>query len=156
MKVLLITTPPNAVLGVLDMLDNIKLYVIDCSNKQDNLQDRIFKVVKSISPDMIITYRCPYILPNEIFSQPQFGSYNIHPSLLPKHSGLNPWKSIMSDASQINGVTLHRISQDIDQGEQIAQSSYSIVDMSYECARQMADDIAGIMISDFIKKFSRL
>lgn len=154
MKILLITTPPNAVLSTLEMLEDIELQFVDCSYAAKNIHNRVFCAVESVSPDMIITYRCPYILPYEIFSLPRLGSYNIHPSLLPNHPGLNPWKEIMNDASQMNGVTLHRISQNVDQGEKIAQSSYSIVDMSYECARQKADDIAGLMISDFIKKFS--
>lgn len=156
MKILLITTPPNAVLSTLEMLEDIELHFVDCSCAVKDIHFRALDAVESVSPDMIITYRCPYILPYEIFSLPRLGSYNIHPSLLPNHSGLNPWEGIMNDSSRMNGVTLHRISQNVDQGEIIAQNSYSIVDMCYECARQMADDIAGIMISDFIKKFSYL
>lgn len=154
MKILLITTPPNAVLSSLAMLEDIELHFVDCTDARKNIHNRVSHAVESVSPDIIITYRCPYILPYEIFSLPRLGSYNIHPSLLPNHSGLNPWEGIMNDATKMNGVTLHRISQNVDQGEIIAQSSYSIVDMCYECARQMADDIAGTMISDFIKKFS--
>lgn len=154
MKILLITTPPNAVLSALGMLEDVELYIVDCSSAAENIHNRVSYAVESVLPDMIITYRCPYILPYDIFSQPRLGSYNIHPSLLPKHSGLNPWEKIMNDSSQMNGVTLHRISRHVDQGEKIVQRSYSIVGMSYECARKKADDIAGIMISDFIKQFS--
>lgn len=135
------------------MLDNIELYVVDCFYAQDDLHNRVSSVAKSVLPDLIITYRCPYILPYEIFSQPRLGSYNIHPSLLPNHSGLNPWPSIMNDASKINGVTLHRISMNIDKGEQIAQKSYSIANISYECARRIADEIAAVMIRDFLKRY---
>lgn len=151
MRILLITTPPNDVLGTLQMLDNVELHIVDCSFAVENLHNRVSGAMESVLPDIILTYRCPYILPYEIFSQPRLGSYNIHPSLLPKHPGLNPWNSIMNDTSQTNGVTLHRITQNVDAGEIMAQSSYSIVGMSCKSARQLADDIAGMMISDFIK-----
>ena len=121
MKVLLITTPPNAVLNALVNSDNVELHIVNCAGDVSIIGSKVFDVVKSIIPDIILTYRCPYILPYDIYSKPQLGSFNIHPSLLPKHSGLNPWEDIMNDESQINGVTLHRINDNIDRGEIIFQ-----------------------------------
>ena len=150
MRILLITTPPNVVLGTLQMLDNVELSIVDCSFAVENLHNRVSGAMESVLPDIILTYRCPYILPYEIFSQPRLGSYNIHPSLLPKHRGLNPWQNIMNDNSQINGVTLHKICGQVDDGEIILQQSYSIAGMNLEVARQTADIIASKIVLDFI------
>lgn len=154
MKVLLITTPPNAVLSALEILDDVELFIVNCACDVNVIKSRVFNIVKSISPDIILTYRCPYILPYDVYSKPRLGSYNIHPSLLPKHPGLNPWKDIMNDESQINGVTLHRINDNIDNGEIIFQHSYSIATMNVESARHVADDIASKLVCDLIYELS--
>ncbi len=152
MKILLITSLPNAVLKALRMVDDVELHVVDCSSNIGTIGVRVSKITESISFDMILTYRCPYILPYDIFSKPVLGAYNIHPSLLPKYSGLNPWMDIMNDETQMNGVTLHKITSSVDNGDIIRQCAYSIAGMNYECARQKADDIAGEMIYEFINK----
>lgn len=150
MKILFITTPPNNVLTTLQKLNTVEVCVVECHHSLMSLGNEIVEAVHSFAPDIILTYRCPYILPYEIFSQPLVGAYNIHPSLLPKHRGLNPWHDIMNDDSQINGVTLHKICEHIDDGEIILQQSYSITGMNYETARQTADIIAGRIVFDFI------
>lgn len=150
MKILFITTPPNNVLATLQKLDNVEMCVVECHNRLTSLGNEVVAAVHSFAPDIILTYRCPYILPYEVFSRPFGGAYNIHPSLLPKHRGLNPWHDIMNDNNQINGVTLHKICEHVDDGEIILQQSYSITGMSCEVARQTADIIAGRIVFDFI------
>lgn len=56
----------------------------------------------------------------------------------------------MNDNSQINGVTLHKICGQVDDGEIILQQSYSIAGMNLEVARQTADIIASKIVLDFI------
>lgn len=150
MKILFITTPPNNVLTTLQKLNKVEICVVECHHSLTSIHNEVEAAVHSFAPDIILTYRCPYILPYKVFSQPFGGTYNIHPSLLPKHRGLNPWHDIMNDNSQINGVTLHKISEHIDEGEIIFQQSYSIAGMNYEVARQTADIIAGKIVLDFI------
>lgn len=150
MKILFITTPPNNVLTALQTLYNVEVCVVECHQSSISLGNEIAAAVHSFAPDIILTYRCPYILPYEIYSQPLEGAYNIHPSLLPKHRGLNPWHDIMNDNSQINGVTLHKICEHVDDGEIILQQSYSIAGMNFEVARHTADIIASRIVFDFI------
>lgn len=92
---------------------------------------------------VLLTYRCPYIIPVELYSQAARGAYNIHPSLLPEYAGLNPWPQIFQDKVRHSGVTLHRIDDIPDSGEIIATARFEIsADDTIDSARVKADDAA--------------
>lgn len=150
MKILFVTTPPNNVLTTLQKLNNVEVCIVEFHHSLASLSEEVVAAVHSFTPDIILTYRCPYVLPYEIFSQPPAGAYNVHPSLLPKHRGSNPWHDIINDNSQVNGVTLHKVCEHVDDGEIILQQAYSIAGMNLEIARQTADIIAGRIVYDFI------
>jgi phosphoribosylglycinamide formyltransferase, formyltetrahydrofolate-dependent len=52
---------------------------------------------------------------------------NIHPSLLPKFTGLEAWKQALAAGEQITGCTVHHVDDQIDHGEIIAQRAVPIV-----------------------------
>lgn len=153
MKVLVITQPPNAVWDAITSLRAIVANLVDWSADLDSIQDKIRDAINNFQPDLILTYRCPYILPKAIYTKARYGAYNIHPALLPKYPGLNPWPEIMRDRDMINGVTLHRIDNHIDAGEVISQQSYSIRGMNCNEARLAADKIAGEMVVHFFSTY---
>ncbi len=143
MKVILISSIPNQVSNQLSRFLSNNLYVINCKGKRVFSKSELKNLILSFSPDIIITYRCPYILPKELFCYPKYGSYNIHPSLLPLYPGLNPWEAIFANHETQNGVTLHRITENIDQGEIIFQEKYLISHTdNILSARNKADVIA--------------
>lgn len=153
MKVLVITRPPNAVWDAIKSLRSTVASLVDWSADLALIQEKVQIAINDFQPDLILTYRCPYILPKAIYTKTRYGAYNIHPSLLPKYPGLNPWPEIMRDKDQLNGVTLHRIDNHIDAGEIVAQRSYSIRGMNCNEARVAADRIAGNMVIRFFSTF---
>jgi len=52
---------------------------------------------------------------------------NIHPSLLPKFTGLEAWKQALAAGEQITGCTVHHVDDKIDHGEIIAQREVPIM-----------------------------
>lgn len=143
MRVLLITTTPNSVSSQLSQYSLIDLCIINCEKDSLVINQKMEATVTTFSPDIIITYRCPYILSKSIFNSPKYGSYNIHPSLLPLYAGLNPWEEIFANKETVNGVTLHRITKRVDQGEIIFQKKYNIGPTdNIMTARDKADMIA--------------
>jgi phosphoribosylglycinamide formyltransferase-1 len=56
----------------------------------------------------------------------EFGGaiYNIHPSLLPKHKGLNAFEEALKAEDQWLGGTIHRVVQDVDAGPIVLQRAY--------------------------------
>ena len=144
MRVLLITTMPNLVADTL--WTNSELEIIDCK-EYSTIANRLQRSVETHVPDIIITYRCPYILPCEIYKIPLYGAYNIHPSLLPAYKGLNPWEEILTKKETHTGVTIHRITNFVDDGEIIIQQAYDI-DPTAKLSelRHQSDQMAAILI----------
>jgi phosphoribosylglycinamide formyltransferase-1 len=52
---------------------------------------------------------------------------NIHPSLLPKFTGLEAWKKALAAGEKTTGCTVHHVDDRIDHGDIIAQREVSIL-----------------------------
>ncbi len=148
-SILLITTGNNRVRKTL--AGNYPFVeVLDCIELSRN--QLIDRALKSTS-EMLITYRCPYIIPSSCYSGRIHGGYNIHPSLLPKYKGLNPWEEMFRNKERKGGVTIHRLSDETDSGEIISQVGFEIIpEQSLEIARYRADELASYLINEFINK----
>lgn len=94
--------------------------------KYDNNLDTLEAWIKTLKPDILIIYKMPFLLSEKIFSLPKYGSVNIHPSLLPKYRGPNPWFWIYYNMETIGGITIHRVDKYEDHGEILAQKSFNI------------------------------
>lgn len=160
MRILLVTTSQNAVRKMLSEVEDIVFCVIDSGdylheNVLERKQSLINFVEKEMNthgePDVLLTYRCPYILPPYIYERPLLGAFNIHPSLLPKYKGLNPWTEIFRNHESTSGVTLHKISKEVDSGLIVLQRTFDIEDSdNIESARSKADKLAAQLTNDFI------
>lgn len=153
MKILLITTGNNHVLKKLSRMAFIELHILEITSERifskSIFINRLRTMVNSVLPQMIVTWRCPYIIPASIFTIPVLGTYNLHPSLLPAYPGLNPWKEMLHAKETEGGVTLHRITSDVDCGEILMQESF-IIGNNLDKARHKADLIAAEIIYRFI------
>lgn len=155
--VLFVTTLHNAVRNYLEQAQDISLHTVECSENYDTVGARLEKAAGECSPDLIITYRCPYIIPRRIYSLAAKGAYNIHPSLLPAYAGLNPWDEIFKKKETVGGVTLHRINDRIDGGEIIFQKAFPInPDCTIETARHEADIVAAELTARLCSLYSSL
>lgn len=144
MRILLLTTLPNRVTEALSRMAETD--IIDCRDYR-TIDARLRAYLCHHQPDWIITYRCPYILPRELYSQARYGAVNIHPSLLPKYKGLNPWEQLMQNGETRTGVTIHRITDEVDSGEILAQQAFDIdPTASLEQLREQSDTLAAEMI----------
>lgn len=106
--------------------------------KQENIHHCFFKDfeqlekwIMSLNTDLMIVYKMPFLLPENIFKIPHLGTINIHPSLLPKYRGTNPWFWIYYNMEVLSGVTIHKMDKYEDHGDILAQASFSIVLGSY-------------------------
>jgi phosphoribosylglycinamide formyltransferase-1 len=52
---------------------------------------------------------------------------NIHPSLLPRHKGLNTHEQALADGSSEHGCTVHFVTPGMDEGPTIAQASVPVI-----------------------------
>lgn len=153
MKVLLITTSSNSVAEALSASADAELNILDLSASEEwskkSFLQQLNETMNSFIPQMLITWRCPYIIPESIYSIPEYGSYNLHPSLLPKYKGLNPWEEMYAAHETEGGVTLHRLSADVDGGEILLQRAFTLSG-NLQSDRWQSDKTAAEIISIYM------
>ncbi len=52
---------------------------------------------------------------------------NIHPSLLPRHKGLDTHNRVLAAGEKVTGCTVHLVSDEVDSGDVIAQSEVAVL-----------------------------
>ena len=133
----------------------------------ENLLDEEFiEKLKSLKPDIfvVVAFR---LLPEKVYSIPEFGTVNIHASLLPRFRGAAPIHRAIEAGERETGVTVFRIDEHIDTGEIIAQSKTLIGDtettpllyerlsrMGVETLQKAMDELAGGRAKPYIQNSS--
>jgi len=82
--------------------------------------------VREFDPDVILSLYYRDKIPGRILDIPQYGSVNLHPSLLPAYAGVLsvPWAMVEGEST--TGYTYHYMTEKIDNGPIIKQSEVSI------------------------------
>lgn len=92
----------------------------------ESLKDRQFVAqLQKLQPDLfvVVAFR---ILPNEVFTIPQHGSFNLHASLLPKYRGAAPIHWAIINGEKETGVTTFYLQEKTDTGNIILQARVPI------------------------------
>ena len=88
----------------------------------DNLKDpKLLDYLKSLNIDAAVVASFNYKIPKVLLDIPKAGFINIHPSLLPKYRGGNPYSTVIINGEQETGVTLHFMDEGFDTGDIITQ-----------------------------------
>ena len=66
------------------------------------------------------------ILPKIVWALPIFGSFNLHPSLLPNYRGATPIQWVIMNGETETGITSFQIDEKVDMGRMILQKKISI------------------------------
>ena len=110
--------------------------------------------IRELKPDLIVVAIFSQILKKDIINIPTMGCINIHPSLLPKYRGPNPYFWVLHNKEKETGVTIHYINEGIDSGSIIASRAMPVttVDTEYSL-RSKAAKIAPDLLLEVIKMF---
>ena len=76
--------------------------------------------------DVGVSLGCRRILRKEELSAPRYGTFNLHPSALPKYRGMHPDLYAIMDGQTSVGITLHRMDTGIDTGPIVAQATEEV------------------------------
>ena len=97
-----------------------------CIKNNINCIDKIpgHKKLETFNPDIIIVASFGKIIPMEILEMPKYGALNLHPSLLPKYRGPSPVHTAIKNGEEDFGVSIIRLSEDIDAGPIVCQNIY--------------------------------
>lgn len=81
--------------------------------------------LKALEPDLfvVVAYK---ILPKSLIEIPQYGSVNLHASILPKYRGAGPIQWALMNGDTSTGVTIFQIKPDVDTGDILLQKKIGI------------------------------
>lgn len=138
----------NTGFKIYQKLKKSRKYQIKLINKKNFSKNLIFK----FKPDFIFSLGFRRKIDPEILKLAKVGSFNLHKSLLPLHSGANPifWTILKNTPA---GHTIHKMSDKIDAGDIIIQKKV-FYDFSFD-ARKLYEKVESEQIKDFFKFLKR-
>jgi methionyl-tRNA formyltransferase len=84
--------------------------------------------IAAMQPSILYSFFYRNLLPNELLKIAPLGSFNLHPSLLPKYRGRSPVNWMIINGEREAGVTLHHMVARADAGDIVAQRAVEIAE----------------------------
>jgi methionyl-tRNA formyltransferase len=99
----------------------------------------VVAALASLRPDALLSWFWPRLIPPEVLRLPAHGAFGVHPSLLPRWRGPDPYFWAIRAGDAESGVTLHRLESVYDTGDVIAQHRVAIApdDDAWSLARKL-------------------
>lgn len=86
----------------------------------------LIEKIKELKPDVIVVVAFGQILSQEILDIPQYGSINVHGSLLPKYRGAAPIQWSIINGDNVTGITTMYMDAGMDTGDMIQKYEINI------------------------------
>lgn len=90
-------------------------------NLSGSALEKIEKKVRAAKPDILVSWFWTTLLPAKIVAIAPMGGFGVHPSLLPRHRGPDPYFWAIDSGDAVTGVTAHRIAAEYDTGAILGQ-----------------------------------
>jgi methionyl-tRNA formyltransferase len=79
-------------------------------------------------PDLLVVAAYGKLLPDAVLALPSVAPINVHASLLPRHRGAAPIQSAIVAGDAETGITIMRITSELDAGDMLLQRALPIAD----------------------------
>lgn len=89
-------------------------------------EPQLIEKVRSLDIDAAVVCSFNYKIPKVLLNATKDGFINVHPSMLPKYRGGNPYSRVIMNGETETGVTIHFMDDSFDTGDIIAQKPYHI------------------------------
>ena len=107
-----------------DCAKNLEVPIISYEN---SLKDEDFlNKLKALNLDIAVVCSYCKLFPKELLEVTKDGFINVHPSLLPKYRGANPYTHVIINDEKETGVTLHFMDENFDTGDIILQKKVKV------------------------------
>ena len=83
--------------------------------------------IKSLEIDIAVVCSYNHKIPKDFIDCIKDGILNVHPSLLPKYRGGNPYSHVIINGETETGVTIHFMSENFDEGDIVLQEKCEIL-----------------------------
>lgn len=88
--------------------------------------EKFKKELIKLNPDIVLVGSWGEKFKKEIINFPKVAMINVHPSLLPKYRGPNPYIHVIKNKEKKSGVTFHLIDENYDSGAILMQKTVDI------------------------------
>ena len=113
-----------------NMFDDFKRFVLSRRLNYidyDELDEpQLIETIKNLNVDAAVVCSFNYKIPKALLNTTKDGFINVHPSLLPKYRGGNPYSRVIMNGEADTGVTIHFMDESFDTGDIIIQKGYHI------------------------------
>lgn len=94
--------------------------------KPEKINDDLINELKKFDINLSIVVAYGKILPENLIKMPNFGTINIHYSLLPQYRGASPLEQALLNGDAVTGVTVQQMEFKLDSGAVIAREEINI------------------------------
>jgi methionyl-tRNA formyltransferase len=106
-------------------------------------------------PELIVSWFWTRLLPGEWLRAARYGGIGVHPSLLPRHRGPNPYFWSIDSGDEQAGVTLHTLEPEYDTGAILLQRAIPVAGRnSWQLARAL-DRPSLALLREGVGRFAR-
>lgn len=90
--------------------------------------------IRALSPDLVVSWFWTSRIPAEVRAAGRLGALGVHPSLLPRHRGGDPYFAAIDAGDAVTGVTAHVLEEDYDTGDVLGRKEL-VIDPSWSAWR---------------------
>lgn len=107
---------------------NIDTFTVDHTRygSREEFDGALMAEIRRHNPDLIVLAGFMRILTTDFVRALRGTMLNVHPSLLPKYTGLNTHQRALEAGEKIHGVSVHFVTEELDGGPVIAQAEVSV------------------------------
>jgi methionyl-tRNA formyltransferase len=100
--------------------------VVDAAVAGQALERIIDERLSKCRPDLVVSWFWTRKLQGRWLEAPRLGGIGVHPSLLPRHRGPDPYFWAIDSGDLVSGVTLHQLTPEYDDGHILLQATLPI------------------------------
>ncbi len=89
-------------------------------------EPQLIETIRNLDVDAAVVCSFNYKIPKVLMTSVKDGFINVHPSMLPKYRGGNPYSRVIMNGETETGVTIHFMDENFDTGDIIVQKPYHI------------------------------
>ncbi|MDG3088842.1 phosphoribosylglycinamide formyltransferase [Vibrio hannami] len=95
-------------------------------DSREDFDRALMEQIDNYQPDIVVLAGYMRILSSEFVSHYLGRMVNIHPSLLPKYSGLNTHQRAIDAGDEVHGTSVHFVTEELDGGPVILQAQVPV------------------------------
>lgn len=153
--VLALTNNPDADGIEIAKDNNIALEIVNSATykKREEFDEVLVEIIKQYNVDLVVLAGFMRIL-TPVFTN-KISAINLHPSLLPRHKGVDAIKKSYKDNFMDGGVSVHWVNSELDGGEIILQKTVPKDGLSFDEYYNAIKCIEKIALCEAIEKILR-